>query len=69
MPPYLSHLLQPLNIACFAPLKRRYGDVISGLARNRTHYISKETFLPAFKTAFEQTITVDNIRAAFRALD
>jgi hypothetical protein len=66
MPAHSSHLLQPLDVACFSPLKRKYGDVISGLARNRTSYISKETFLPAFKTAFEQSITKENIQAGFR---
>ncbi|KAK1914004.1 hypothetical protein P3342_007250 [Pyrenophora teres f. teres] len=40
--------------------------MISGLARNRTHYISKETFLPAFKSAFERTFTKENIQAGFR---
>ena len=66
MPAHSSHLLQPLNVACFSPLKRKYGDSISGLARNRTSYISKETFLPAFKAAFEQSITKENIQASFR---
>ncbi len=69
MPAHSSHLLQPLDVACFSPLKRAYGDVISGLARNRTHYISKETFLSAFKTTFERAFTIDNIRQAFEALD
>jgi hypothetical protein len=66
MPAHSSHLLQTLDVACFSPLKRRYGDAVSGLARNRTHYISKETFRPAFKTAFEQFITKENIQAGFR---
>ena len=66
MPAHSSHLLQPLDVACFSPLKRRYGDVVLGLARNRTNYISKETFLPAFKTAFEQSMTKENIQAGFR---
>lgn len=66
MPAHSSHLLQPLDVACFSPLKRAYGDMISGLARNRTHYISKETFLPAFKAAFERTFTKENIQAGFR---
>ena len=56
-----SHLLQPLDVACFSPLKRRYGDVILGLARNHINYISKEAFLPAFKKVFEQVFTQDNI--------
>jgi hypothetical protein len=25
MPPHLSHLLQPLDVGCFAPLKKAYG--------------------------------------------
>ena len=66
MPPHSSHLLQPLDVACFAPLKRAYGDQISALARDRTNHISKETFLPAFKTAFEKTFTKGNICAGFR---
>ena len=61
MPAHSSYLLQPLNVACFSRLKRKYGDAVSGLARNRTYYISKETFLPAFKAAFEQSITNKNI--------
>jgi hypothetical protein len=66
MPPYSSHLLQPLDVACFAPLKRAYGDGVSALARSHINYISKETFLPAFKAAFEKAITLDNIQAGFR---
>jgi hypothetical protein len=53
MPSHSSHLLQPLDIACFAPLKRSYGNGISALARNHIYHISKETFLPAFKAAYE----------------
>ena len=63
---HLSHLLQPLDVACFAPLKRSYSDGISALARNHIYYISKETFLPAFKAAYEQTFTEENARAGFR---
>jgi hypothetical protein len=66
MPPHSSHLLQPLDVGCFAPLKRRYGDQISALARNRIHYVSKETFLQGFKPAFKQSLTAENIKAGFR---
>ncbi|KAJ8106366.1 hypothetical protein OPT61_g9585 [Boeremia exigua] len=66
MPAHSSHLLQPLNVACFGPLKRRYGDAVSALARNRTNYISKERFLPVFKTALLQSFTTENIQAGFR---
>jgi hypothetical protein len=36
------------------------------LARNRTHFVSKETFLQVFKPAFEQSLTAENIKASFR---
>ena len=66
MPSHSSHLLQPLNVACFAPLKRSYGDGILALARNYIHHISKETFLLAFKAAYDLTFIEENARAGFR---
>jgi hypothetical protein len=63
---YSSHLLQPLDVACFAPLKRSYSDSISALARNHIYYISKETFLLAFKAAYEYIFTEANARVGFR---
>ena len=61
MPAHSSYLLQPFNVACFSPLKRKYADAVLALARNRTNYISKETFLLAFKATFKQSITKKNI--------
>lgn len=36
------------------------------MARSRVHHISKETFLPAFKAAFQKVFTTDNVCAGFR---
>ncbi|KAF1928156.1 CENP-B protein, partial [Didymella exigua CBS 183.55] len=66
MPAHSSHLLQPLDVGCFSPLKRAYSDEISGLARYSSKQIKKEAFLPAFKAAFERLITKENIYAGFR---
>jgi hypothetical protein len=66
MPPHSSHLLQPLNVGCFSPLKRAYSDEISSLAQYSTKKIKKEAFLPAFKAAFKKAMTKDNIYAGFR---
>jgi hypothetical protein len=66
MPPYSSHLLQLLNVGCFSPLKRAYGDEINSLAQYSTKQIKKEAFLLAFKAAFEKAMTKDNIYAGFR---
>jgi hypothetical protein len=46
-------------------LKRAYSNSVSALARSYINYISKETFLPAFKAAFKKAITLDNIQAGF----
>ena len=66
MPAHSSHLLQPLDVGCFSPLKRAYGDEISSLARYGSKQIKKEAFLPAFKVAFERSIIKENICASFR---
>jgi hypothetical protein len=63
---HLSHLLQPLNVACFAPLKRSYSNSILALARNYIYYISKETFLLAFKATYNLTFTKENAYIGFR---
>jgi hypothetical protein len=63
---YLSHLLQPLNVACFAPLKRSYSNSILALAYNYIYYISKETFLLAFKAAYKYIFTKENAYTGFR---
>jgi hypothetical protein len=66
MPPYSSHLLQPLNVACFLLLKRSYSNSILALVRNYIYYISKETFLLAFKAAYKLIFTKENAYAGFR---
>jgi hypothetical protein len=66
MPSYLSHLLQPLDVGCFLPLKQAYSDEISSLAQYSTKKIKKEAFLLAFKAAFKKVIIKENICAGFR---
>jgi hypothetical protein len=66
MPTHLSHLLQPLDISCFSPLKRAYSRKVEHLIRHHINHITKLKFLPAFKTAYKQTFTPSNIYSAFR---
>jgi hypothetical protein len=66
MPPYASHLLQPLDIGCFSPLKTAYSKQIEDLVKNQIHHITKVEFLSAFKKAFHQAFTLSNIQGAFR---
>ncbi|KAH5464617.1 hypothetical protein HBI28_238220 [Parastagonospora nodorum] len=66
MPPHSSHLLQPLDVGCFAPLKKAYGRQAEELMRNRITHITKLEFLLCFKRAFDAAITSSNIQGGFR---
>jgi hypothetical protein len=67
MPPHSSHLLQPLDVGCFAVLKQSYGRQIEGYMRNRVNHINKPDFLHAFHTARTEAITLANIQSSFAA--
>ncbi|KAF1922946.1 DDE-domain-containing protein, partial [Didymella exigua CBS 183.55] len=41
MPPHSSHLLQPLDVGCFAPMKKAYGRQAELLMRNKITHITK----------------------------
>ncbi|KAF2176049.1 DDE-domain-containing protein [Zopfia rhizophila CBS 207.26] len=61
MPAHSSHILQPLDVGCFWPLKRAYGCQVEKLMRNRFNHITKLEFLPAFRDAFNASITESNV--------
>jgi hypothetical protein len=67
MPSHSSHILQPLDVVCFSPLKLKYSQRVRALARQRVFHINKEGFLPAFKDAFLDVFTKDNCQKAFEA--
>jgi hypothetical protein len=66
MPPHSSHMLQPLDVACFGPLKQAFSKQNQNLIRNHIFHINKSTFMDAFKAAYFQSITPQNIQAGFR---
>lgn len=66
MPSHSSHLLQPLDVGCFGPLKRAYYTEIDSWSRYSVTQVKKETFLPAFHIAFNKAFTKENIIASFR---
>ncbi|KAJ3454583.1 hypothetical protein MRS44_013183 [Fusarium solani] len=66
MPPHSSHLLQPLDVGCFGPLKKAYGREIEQLIRCSITHVSKTEFFPAFYAAHEAAMTKSNIEGGFR---
>ena len=67
MPPYTSHLLQPLDVSCYSPLKRAYGRQIEELARHGVYHIDKTDFLTAYTRIRLTVFTQQNIQAGFQA--
>jgi hypothetical protein len=67
MPAHSSHLLQPLDVSCFSPLKTSYGRQIDGLIRLGITHIDKVEFLNAFHSAHQQALTESNIKSGFAA--
>ena len=67
MPPHSWHILQPLDLVCFSPLKRKYLQCVQGLARRRVFHVDKEGFLPAFRDAFFDVFNVGICQKAFEA--
>jgi hypothetical protein len=66
MPAHSSHILQPLDVGCFSPLKRAYGQQIEDMMRAHIVHITKDDFFPAFYAAFNITMTESNIRGGFQ---
>jgi len=60
MLPHTSHLLQPMDVGCFGPLKAMYGKQNQFLIRNHIFHIRKEDFLDSFHKAYLQAINYNN---------
>jgi hypothetical protein len=51
MPAHSSHLLQPLDVGCFAALKRSYGGLVKTKMRLGVNHIDKQDFLLLYQQA------------------
>lgn len=67
MPPHTSHLLQPLDVSCFSPLKRAYGHEIQELARQGVYHVDKIDFLMIYARIRPTVFTQESIQAGFQA--
>ena len=64
MPAHASHILQPLDLSYFGPLKQAYSSILMDLSH--LPRISNIDFLKAFKQAHARALTADNIRNGFK---
>lgn len=66
---YTPHLLQPLDVSCFSPLKRAYGHEIQELARQGVYHIDKIGFLSIYTRIWPAVFTQQNIQTGFQATE
>ena len=67
MPPHSSHILQPLDVSCFSPLKHFYKQKVEDLAQKRINSIKKDDFLYIYPAAHEKALSSFNIKSGFAA--
>ena len=61
MPPHISHLLQPLDVGVFGPLKRAYGKLVEGMVVAGNNHIDKEDSLNLYPPACEAVFLLSYI--------
>ena len=66
LPAHSSHLLQPLDVGCFNPLKRAYSKELEGFIKSHVNHITKTEFLIAFHAAHVSAMTPQNIQGGFK---
>jgi DDE superfamily endonuclease/Tc5 transposase DNA-binding domain len=67
LPPHTSHLLQPLDVVVFQPLKHFHAEAIDQAVRTGDTTFSKIEFLAAFKGFHSEAFKRSTIISAFRA--
>ena len=69
LPPHCTDLLQPLDIPCFAPLKSRYESELTDFVHKTAarEPLRKAGFVNMLCRVWKQGLSIDNIKAGFRA--
>lgn len=67
MPAHTSHRLQPLDVACYSPLKLKYGNEVTELARQGIYHIDKIEFLDIYTRVRPAVFSSQNARSGFLA--
>ena len=66
MPPYCSHLLQPLNVGVFSAFKRAHVNEIDATLRLSRQRISRPEWIEIFMRARVKAVKIDNILSRWR---
>ena len=66
MPAHSSHILQPLDVALYSPLKRAYDHQINLFIRASINHIIKSEFFIAYLATHNAIFTEKNMKAGFK---
>jgi hypothetical protein len=66
LPPHTTHLLQPLDVGCFAPLAHYYRVEVDEATQYGLHGVSKYDFLQFYSVAREKAFKAETIHSAYR---
>ena len=66
-PSHTTHVLQGLDVVCFARLKQKHAEKIHEFKENNNLPITHKSFLHTFGPAFLEAFTPETVKAAFSA--
>ena len=66
MPPYLTHILQPLDVVVFQPLKHYHAKALDVVVRDGCLQITKSEFLATIELVRRQALKKSTILSAFK---
>ena len=67
LPPHTSHMLQPLDVAIFGPLKKALTTALTPFYEAQVKRIRKKEWVEAYEQSRKSTFTARNIASAWRA--
>lgn len=68
-PPHVTDVLQPLDVACFGPLKRRWEKILHERMNvfGPKHQLSKSDFVNQLSSVWNEGMSKDNVIAGFQS--
>ena len=67
MPPHSLYILQPLDVGCFAVLKRLYGRAVEAQIQVGINHIDKDDFLALYQEIRPAVFQSSTIQSGFKA--